>query len=69
MSVSLLDLAAVAGLVQQTEPNPVGAAGRMLGLTPAEQRSVPAWAWWGGLTILAVGLGIYLGRSHGGSER
>lgn len=70
MEVSLSDLAAVANVVQKADTHPIGAMGRMLGLTPDEQRSVPGWAWWGAATVLAVGVGIYAAKrvGRGGSR-
>jgi hypothetical protein len=62
MEVSLSDLAAVANIVQKADTHPVAAAGRMLGLTPEEQRAVPWWGWWGAATLLAVGAAIYVAR-------
>lgn len=65
MEVSLSDLAAVANVVQRADTQPIGAMGRMLGLNPEEQRSVPGWAWWAAVTMLAVGAGIYAAKRLG----
>ena len=62
MQVTLSDLAAVAGVVQRAETNPLVAAGRMLGLTPEEQRSVPGWAAWAAVCLLCAGGGVMLAR-------
>lgn len=62
MQVTLSDLAAVAGVVEKVDPNPVFVAGRALGLTPEEQRAVPVWAWWAAVTLLAVGAGAYVAK-------
>lgn len=55
MAVSLADLEAVAQAAQRVDTNPVGLAGRMLGLSADEQRAgVPGYAW------LGVGVGVGL---------
>jgi hypothetical protein len=62
MDVTLSDLAAVAGVLQRSDVSPVVAAGRMLGLTPEEQRSVPGWAIWGSVCLMCAGAGVLLAR-------
>lgn len=56
--LSLTDLESISNAAMRVDTNPVGLAGRMLGLSAAEQRAgVPSWAW---LTV-GVGVGILAG--------
>lgn len=63
MQVSLQDLQSIAGAARRVDRSPFGLAGRALGLSGEEARSVPGWAW--GILILGVGVagGVWLEKS------
>jgi hypothetical protein len=53
--VSLADLESISHAALRVDTNPIGLAGRMLGLSASEQRAgVPGWAWLG----MGVGIGL-----------
>jgi len=63
--VQIADIEALSNVAMRVDSNPIGLAGRALGLSPAEVRAgAPAWAW------LGVGLaaGILAGYALSGSK-
>ena len=58
MAMSLADLEALSQAAARVDANPVGLAGRLFGLSAAEQRSgAAAWGW----AAVALGAGIVAG--------
>ena len=63
--MQIADLEAISNVARRVDTNPVGLAGRALGLSPAEVRAgIPGWAW------LGVGLaaGVLAGYALRGSK-
>jgi hypothetical protein len=63
VQVSLQDLQGLYGAAARVDRSPFGLAGRALGLSGDEVRSVPGWAW--GILIVGVGVagGVWLEKS------
>jgi hypothetical protein len=58
VQLSLSDLQAVHQAASRVDPNPLKVAGRLFGLSGAEQRAgVPAW----GYAAMALGAGVLIG--------
>ena len=62
--MSLSDLESLSQAALRVDANPVGLAGRLVGLSGGEQRAgIPAWAWLGiGVSAGVLG-GIWLSRT------
>jgi hypothetical protein len=63
VQVSIGDVAVVADMTRRLGIGPVGLAGRMLGLTEVEQKTLPKWAWWSAGIVGALGLAIIVARA------
>ncbi len=63
MQVSLQDVQGLVGAAARVDSSPIGLAGRALGLSGDEARSVPGWAW--GILFVAAGIagGVWLEKS------
>jgi hypothetical protein len=57
------DALAVWGIAQQIDPNPIGLAGRVVGLGEAERQSIPTWVWYASAGVLGLGLIVWSVRT------
>jgi hypothetical protein len=56
------DIFRAVDVARKIDANPVALAGKLLGLSSAEQRAgVPVWAW----VAVALGTGVYVGVQYG----
>lgn len=62
MELTVSDVAALAHMSERLGMGPVGFAGRLGGLTGAEQEQVPRWAWVTAGVVLAVGAAVIVGQ-------